>query len=96
MLLWFEKNYDVNLTLSNLAIFLSSFLALHDYIINSSTIREYNFAMETILVKGFAQALVHTVHSTRAFGTRDINSVMSKIISQNCPHGEIRHSSRAL
>ena len=25
--------------------------------------------METILAKGFAQALVHTVHSTCAFGT---------------------------
>ena len=28
-----------------------------------------NFAMGTILGKGFAQALVHTVHSTRAFDT---------------------------
>ena len=57
-----------------MAKFLSFFLALNDYIINSSTIkiwnpyfREYNFVMEAILVKSFAQAHVHTVHSTRAF-----------------------------
>ena len=31
--------------------------------------RECNFTMGTILGKGFAQALVHTVNSTRAFGT---------------------------
>ena len=41
---------------------------MHDYIINAITIRECNFAIGTILGKGFAQALVHTVHSTRAFG----------------------------
>ena len=43
---------------------------MHDYIINSSTIRECNFAMGTIILgKGLVQALVHTVHSTRAFCT---------------------------
>ena len=53
----------------HLAIFLSFSLALHDYIINSITIREYNFSMETILAKDFAQALVHTVQNTLALGT---------------------------
>ena len=51
---------------------------MDDYIINASTIRECNFAMGTIILgKGFAQALVHTVHS--------------KTLSQNCPHGKIRY-----
>ena len=41
---------------------------MHDYIINASTIRECNFAMGTIILwKGFAQALMHTVHSTCAW-----------------------------
>ena len=62
----------------NLTIFLSSFFAcrINDYIINAHTIRECNFATGTmILGKGFAQALVHTVHSTRAFGSCTINYV---------------------
>ena len=67
-----------------MAKFLSFFLALNDYIINSSTIREYNFVIETILVKSFAQAHVHTVHSTHAFS--------KCTLSQNCSHVEIRHS----
>ena len=33
---------------------------MHDYIINASTIRECNFAMGTILGKGFPQAQVYT------------------------------------
>ena len=33
------------------------------------TIRECNFAMGTILGKGFAEAQVHTNHSTSAEGT---------------------------
>ena len=36
---------------------------LNDYIINSSTIREYNFVMETILVKSFTQAHVRAYSS---------------------------------
>ena len=49
---------------------------MHGYIINASTIRECNFVMGTIILgKGFAQAVVYTVHSTRAFGTCAINSV---------------------
>ena len=51
---------------------------MHDYIINASTIRECNFAMGTIILgKGYAQALMHTVHSTHAFGTCAINSVFT-------------------
>ena len=53
-----------------------------------------DFCMGTILGKGFVQALVHNVNSTRAFGTRAINSMhlcLSKTLSQDCPHGEIRH-----
>ena len=49
--------------------------------------------MGTIWGKGFAQALVHIVNNTRAFGTRAINSMhlcLSKTLSQDCPHGEIR------
>ena len=59
-----------------------------------ATTRECNFTMGTILGKGFAQALVPTVNSTRAFGTRAIDSMhlcLSKTFSQNCPHAEIRH-----
>ena len=44
---------------------------------------------------GFAQALVHTVHSTRAFGTRAMNCMhlcLCKTHSRDCPHAEIRHS----
>ena len=57
--------------------------------------RECNFTMGTILGKGFAQALVHTVNSTRAFGTRAIDSMhlcLSKTLSQNSPHAEIAFS----
>ena len=46
------------------------------------TIRECNFAMGTILGKGFAQALVHTSQ----------HLCLCKTLSQDCPHGEIRHS----
>ena len=45
------------------------------------TIRECNFAMGTILGKGFAQALVHTSQ----------HLCLCKTLSQDCPHGEIRH-----
>ena len=54
-----------------------------------------NFAMGTIMGKGFPQALVHTVHSTRAFVTCAMNCMhlcLWKTLSQDCPHGEIRHS----
>ena len=57
--------------------------------------RECDFTIGTILGKGFAQALVPTVNSTRAFGTRAIDRrhlCLSKTLSQDCPHGEIRHS----
>ena len=53
-----------------------------------------NFSMGTILGKDFPQALVHTVHSTCAFGTRAMNCMhlcLWKTLSQDCPHGEIRH-----
>ena len=46
------------------------------------TIRECNFAMGTILGKGFAQALVHTSQ----------HLCLYKTLSQDCPHGEIRHA----
>ena len=46
------------------------------------TIRECNFAMGTILRKGFAQALVHTSQ----------HLCLCKILSQDCPHGEIKQS----
>jgi len=36
--------------------------------------------MGTILGKGFAQALVHTVNSTRAFGTRAIDGMLSQVV----------------
>ena len=51
--------------------------------------------MGTISGMGFAQALVHTVHSTRAFGTRAMNCMhlcLCKTHSRDCPHAEIRHS----
>ena len=51
--------------------------------------------MGTILGKGFAQALMHTVNTTRAFGTHAIDSMhlcLCKTLSQDCPYGEIRHS----
>ena len=60
-----------------------------------ATSRECNFIMGTILGKGFAQALVHIVKSTRAFGTRAIDNMhlcLSKTLSQNCPHDEIAFS----
>ena len=50
--------------------------------------------MGTISGMGFAQALVHTVHSTRAFGTRAMNCMhlcLCKTHSRDCPHAEIRH-----
>ena len=54
---------------------------MHDYIIDTSTIRECNFAMGTIILgKGLAQALVHTVHSTRAFGTCACGKPFPKIV----------------
>ena len=43
--------------------------------------------MGTIPGNKFALALVHIVHSTRAFGT----CALSKTRPQNCPHGKIRH-----
>ena len=46
------------------------------------TIRECNFAMGTILGKGFAQALVHTSQ----------HLCLCKTLSQDCPHGEIRQT----
>ena len=52
-----------------------------------------NFTMGAILGKGLALALVHTVISTHAFGTRAIDSMhlcLSKTLSQDCPHGEFR------
>ena len=55
-----------------------------------------NFTMGTILGKGFAQAQVHTVNSTRAFVTCAIDSMhecLSITLSQDCPHGEIAFSS---
>ena len=54
-----------------------------------------NFSMGTTLGKGFAQALVHTVNSTSAKGTRAIDRMhlcLSKTLSQDCPHGEIAFS----
>ena len=71
------------------------FLTAKSEFLQVATTRECNFTMGTILGKGFAQALVHTVNSTRAFGTRAIDSMhlcLSKTLSQDCPHGEIRHS----
>ena len=53
-----------------------------------------NFSMGTISGMGFAQALVHTVHSTCAFGTRAMNCThlcLCKTHSRDCPHAEIRH-----
>jgi hypothetical protein len=48
--------------------------------------------MGTILGKDIQQALVHTVHSTSAFGTRAKNCMhLWKTPSQDCPHGEIKH-----
>ena len=47
---------------------------------NAHASRECNFTMGTISEMGFAQAQVHTVHSTSA----------------ECPHGEIRHSFKCL
>ena len=54
-----------------------------------------NFAMGTILGKGFPQAQVHTVHSTSAEGTSAMNGMhecLWKILSQDCPHGEVSFS----
>ena len=80
--------------LHNLIFFLMIFLTAKSKFLQVATTRECNFTMGTILGKGFAQALVHTVNSTRAFGTRAIDSMhlcLSKTLSQDCPHGEIRH-----
>ena len=44
--------------------------------------------------KGFAQAQVHTNHSTRAVICMHL--CLCKTLSQDCPHGEIRHSSFVL
>ena len=52
----------------------------------------FNFAMGTILGKDFAQARVHTNHSTCAFGTHAVicmHLCFCKTLSQDCPHGEI-------
>jgi hypothetical protein len=46
--------------------FLGFSLGFHVDIINAHASRECNFAMGTILGKGFPQILVHTVHSTCA------------------------------
>jgi hypothetical protein len=54
-----------------------------------------NFAMGTILGKGFPQAQVHTVHSTSAEGPSAMNCMHEcfwKILSQDCPHGEVAFS----
>ena len=56
-----------------------------------------NFSMGTISGMGFAKALVHTVHSTCAFGTRAMNCMhlcLCKTHSRDCPHAEIRHLPR--
>ena len=55
-------------------------LGFQVHIINAHASREYNFAMWTILGKGFPQALVHTVHSTCAFGTRACGKPFPKIV----------------
>ena len=49
------------------------------------TIRECNFAMGTILEEGFAKALVRTSQ----------HLCLCKTLSQDCPHGKIRHSQLA-
>jgi hypothetical protein len=54
---------------------------MHDYIINASTIRECNFAMGTII----AQALVHTVYSTPAFGACALYSVCTCACAKPLP-----------
>ena len=41
----------------------------------------FNFAMGTILGKDFAQARVHTNHSTCAFGTRAV--MYAQVLVQN-------------
>ena len=81
--------------LHNLIFFLMIFLTAKSEFLQVAATRECNFTMGTILEKGFAQAPVHTVNSTCAFGTRAIDSMhlcLSKTLSQDCPHGEIRHS----
>jgi hypothetical protein len=45
-----------------------------------------NFAMGTILGKGFPQAQMHTVHSTSA------DECLWKSLSQDCPHGKVAFS----
>ena len=48
-----------------------------------------NFAMGTILGKGFAQAQVHTEFIAQV---PSMHECLSKILSQNCLHGEIAFS----
>ena len=59
-----------------------------------AVVRECNFSTGKILGKHFPEALVHTVHRTRAYGTRPMDSMdlcFRKTLSQNFPHAEIRH-----
>ena len=60
--------------------------------------RECNFSTGGILGKRFPEALVHTVHRTRAYGTRPMDSMdlcFRKTLSQNSSRAEIRHWSTA-
>ena len=57
-------------------------------------VRECNFRTGRILGQHFPEALVHTVHRTRAYGTRPMDSMdlcFRKTLSQNSPRAEIRH-----
>ena len=59
-----------------------------------ATDRECNFRTGRILGKRFPEALVHTVHRTRACGTRPMDSMdlcFRKTLSDNSTHAEIRH-----
>ena len=54
-----------------------------------------NFSMGTISGMGFAQAQVHTVHSTSAEGTSAMNCMhecLCKTHSRDCPHAEVAFS----
>ena len=47
---------------------------------NAHASRDCDFTIGTILGKGFRQALVHTVHSTPAFGTCACGKPFPKIV----------------
>ena len=58
-----------------------------------------DFRTERILGKRFPEALVHTVHRTRAFGTRPLDSMdlcFRKMLSQNSPRAEVAFSNTAI